>query len=105
MQRTRRERASQPQASSTSLRNRRYERPLARREAFKDFSTTYWLHRTGLMNDHSKEQFVYLTTTGRKTGLAREIEIWFVNVTAISTFLRARAQSAVGSQRFSQILP
>ncbi|HYR91223.1 MAG TPA: nitroreductase family deazaflavin-dependent oxidoreductase [Terriglobia bacterium] len=30
------------------------------------------------MNDQSKEQFVYLTTTGRKTGLAREIEIWFV---------------------------
>ena len=30
------------------------------------------------MNDYSKEQFVYLTTTGRKTGLAREIEIWFV---------------------------
>ena len=23
-------------------------------------------------------QFLYLTTTGRKTGLAREIEIWFV---------------------------
>ena len=23
-------------------------------------------------------QFVYLTTTGRKTGLPREIEIWFV---------------------------
>jgi deazaflavin-dependent oxidoreductase (nitroreductase family) len=24
------------------------------------------------------EQFLYLTTTGRNTGLAREIEIWFV---------------------------
>ncbi len=24
------------------------------------------------------EQFLYLTTTGRKTGLPREIEIWFV---------------------------
>jgi deazaflavin-dependent oxidoreductase (nitroreductase family) len=24
------------------------------------------------------EQYLYLTTTGRKTGLAREIEIWFV---------------------------
>jgi deazaflavin-dependent oxidoreductase (nitroreductase family) len=28
--------------------------------------------------DYSKEQFLYLTTTGRKTGLPREIEIWFV---------------------------
>jgi deazaflavin-dependent oxidoreductase (nitroreductase family) len=26
------------------------------------------------------EQFVYITTTGRKTGLAREIEIWFVEL-------------------------
>jgi deazaflavin-dependent oxidoreductase (nitroreductase family) len=26
----------------------------------------------------SAEQFIYLTTTGRKTGLPREIEIWFV---------------------------
>jgi deazaflavin-dependent oxidoreductase (nitroreductase family) len=25
------------------------------------------------------EQFVYITTTGRKTGLPREIEIWFVD--------------------------
>lgn len=25
-----------------------------------------------------KEQFLYLTTTGRKTGLPRQIEIWFV---------------------------
>jgi deazaflavin-dependent oxidoreductase (nitroreductase family) len=24
------------------------------------------------------DQFLYLTTTGRKTGLARQIEIWFV---------------------------
>src|SRR4051812_5594601 len=24
------------------------------------------------------EQFIYITTTGRKTGLPREIEIWFV---------------------------
>ena len=32
------------------------------------------------MNDYLKEQFVYLTTTGRKTGLAREIEIWFVEL-------------------------
>ena len=30
------------------------------------------------MSDYSKEQFVYLTTIGRKTGLPREIEIWFV---------------------------
>jgi deazaflavin-dependent oxidoreductase (nitroreductase family) len=27
---------------------------------------------------YSDEQFLYLTTTGRKTGLPREIEIWFV---------------------------
>lgn len=26
------------------------------------------------------EQFVYITTTGRKTGLPREIEIWFVEI-------------------------
>ena len=26
------------------------------------------------------EQFVYLTTTGRKTGLPRQIEIWFVEL-------------------------
>ena|SRR5438045_840942 len=25
----------------------------------------------------NEEQFLYLTTTGRKTGLSREIEIWF----------------------------
>jgi len=30
------------------------------------------------MGHHSAEQFLYLTTTGRKTGLPREIEIWFV---------------------------
>jgi deazaflavin-dependent oxidoreductase (nitroreductase family) len=28
--------------------------------------------------DFSAIQFLYLSTTGRKTGLAREIEIWFV---------------------------
>ncbi len=28
--------------------------------------------------DFSTIQYLYLTTTGRKTGLAREIEIWFV---------------------------
>jgi deazaflavin-dependent oxidoreductase (nitroreductase family) len=28
--------------------------------------------------DFSAIQYLYLTTTGRKTGLAREIEIWFV---------------------------
>jgi deazaflavin-dependent oxidoreductase (nitroreductase family) len=28
--------------------------------------------------DYSTIQYLYLTTTGRKTGLAREIEIWFV---------------------------
>jgi deazaflavin-dependent oxidoreductase (nitroreductase family) len=26
------------------------------------------------------EQFVYITTTGRKTSLPREIEIWFVEI-------------------------
>ena len=26
------------------------------------------------------EQFVYITTTGRKTGLPRQIEIWFVEI-------------------------
>lgn len=30
------------------------------------------------MSDYSNEQFLYLTTTGRKTGVPREIEIWFV---------------------------
>src|SRR5262245_65463614 len=30
------------------------------------------------MSHHSAEQFLHLTTTGRKTGLPREIEIWFV---------------------------
>ena|SRR5687767_11875200 len=30
------------------------------------------------MSDYSNEQFLYLTTTGRKSGLPREIEIWFV---------------------------
>ena len=28
--------------------------------------------------DYSKVKFLYLTTTGRKTGQPREIEIWFV---------------------------
>jgi deazaflavin-dependent oxidoreductase (nitroreductase family) len=28
--------------------------------------------------DFSTTQYLYLTTTGRKTGLPREIEIWFV---------------------------
>jgi len=30
------------------------------------------------MSTPSTEQFIYITTTGRKTGLPREIEIWFV---------------------------
>lgn len=30
------------------------------------------------MSDLADLQFLYLTTTGRKTGLPREIEIWFV---------------------------
>jgi deazaflavin-dependent oxidoreductase (nitroreductase family) len=29
-------------------------------------------------DDVLREQFLYLTTTGRKTGLRRRIEIWFV---------------------------
>ena len=29
-------------------------------------------------NKSSEEQYLYLTTTGRKTGEPREIEIWFV---------------------------
>jgi len=29
-----------------------------------------------------EEQFLYLTTAGRKTGLSREIEIWFTRVGA-----------------------
>jgi deazaflavin-dependent oxidoreductase (nitroreductase family) len=29
--------------------------------------------------DFSAIQYLYLTTTGRKTGLPREIEIWFVH--------------------------
>ena len=29
--------------------------------------------------DYSTVQFLYLTTTGRKTGRPREIEIWFVH--------------------------
>jgi deazaflavin-dependent oxidoreductase (nitroreductase family) len=32
------------------------------------------------MSDYSNEQFLYLTTIGRKTGLRREIEIWFVEL-------------------------
>lgn len=30
------------------------------------------------MSDYSNEKFVYLATIGRKTGVTREIEIWFV---------------------------
>jgi deazaflavin-dependent oxidoreductase (nitroreductase family) len=33
-----------------------------------------------VMNNEFNEQFLYLTTTGRSTGLAREIEIWFVEL-------------------------
>ncbi|CAG0942942.1 partial Deazaflavin-dependent nitroreductase, partial [Anaerolineae bacterium] len=29
-------------------------------------------------NQSDEPQYLYLTTTGRKTGLPREIEIWFV---------------------------
>lgn len=31
-------------------------------------------------NEISKLQFIYVTTKGRKTGLPREIEIWFVEL-------------------------
>ncbi len=30
------------------------------------------------MSSSQTQQYLYLTTTGRKTGLPREIEIWFV---------------------------
>src|SRR5215510_11272868 len=30
------------------------------------------------MKEYSSEQYLYLTTIGRTTGLPREIEIWFV---------------------------
>lgn len=30
-----------------------------------------------ILSDLSKEDYCYLTTTGRKSGLPREIEIWF----------------------------
>jgi len=30
--------------------------------------------------DSSREQYLYLTTRGRKTGLPREIEIWFTEL-------------------------
>jgi deazaflavin-dependent oxidoreductase (nitroreductase family) len=33
-----------------------------------------------IMNSDFSEQFLYLTTIGRKTGLPREIEIWFVEL-------------------------
>lgn len=31
-------------------------------------------------NNSSASQFLYVTTTGRRTGLPREIEIWFVEI-------------------------
>jgi len=31
-----------------------------------------------LIRDVAREQVLYLTTTGRRTGLPREIEIWFI---------------------------
>jgi deazaflavin-dependent oxidoreductase (nitroreductase family) len=34
-----------------------------------------------------RERFAYLTTTGRRTGLPREIEIWFVLTDAGATVL------------------
>ena len=33
--------------------------------------------RYGLMTEDADAQHLYLTTTGRRTGLPREIEIWF----------------------------
>jgi deazaflavin-dependent oxidoreductase (nitroreductase family) len=32
-----------------------------------------------LRDDHINNQYLYLTTKGRRTGLPREIEIWFVS--------------------------
>jgi deazaflavin-dependent oxidoreductase (nitroreductase family) len=47
-----------------------------------------------MMQDYSKEQFVYLTTTGRKTGLPREIEIWFVERDGCLYILAERGRNA-----------
>jgi deazaflavin-dependent oxidoreductase (nitroreductase family) len=41
-----------------------------------------------------EEQFLYLTTVGRKTGLPREIEIWFTRVgTAYYLIAEQRAEA------------
>jgi len=42
----------------------------------KSVESTDW--SMGYLDDSAQDQFLYLTTTGRKTGLRREIEIWFV---------------------------
>src|SRR5262245_30661367 len=43
-----------------------------------DLSDTRWIDRSRVSCPQMSEQFVYITTTGRKTGLPRQIEIWFV---------------------------
>jgi len=51
-------------------------------------------------NEISSRQFVYLTTTGRKTGLPREIEIWFVEADG-SLFILAEHGSRPPPAAFS----
>ena len=40
------------------------------------------------------DQFVYVTTTGRKTGLTRQIEIWFVDVDGLIYILAEHGYKA-----------
>ena len=47
-------------------------------------------------------QYLYLTTTGRKTGLEREIEIWFVETGGKLVYpRRALSPRAVGAKHNS----
>jgi len=49
-------------------------------------------------------QFLYLTTTGRKTGLPREIEIWFVEADGRVYILAEHGYKAHGFRTFSPTL-
>ncbi|HKV45868.1 MAG TPA: nitroreductase family deazaflavin-dependent oxidoreductase [bacterium] len=49
----------------------------------------------------NRPQYLYLTTTGRKTGLPREIEIWFVEV---GSTLYVLAEQFHGAQWVQNIL-
>lgn len=52
------------------------------------------------------EQYLYLTTTGRKTGLPREIEIWFTELAGRYYLIaehRARAQWVRNIQHQPQV--